>query len=342
MVTVQDNIAPMAIAKNVTVTLVNGSASVTAAQVNNGSYDNCGIANLSVSPSTFNCGNIGNNTVTLTVTDVNGNVSTTTSTVNVVGVVPSCNITSAPRNNGTVIGSTNTLAAVNQMFLGYGAQSMNIACTATGAGPFTYSWSGSGLGNYNIANPVFTPTAGGNYTLTCTITNSYGCQSTCSITICVIDVRTNGGSPSNPKVLLCHYPPGNSNNPQTLSISISAVQTHLGQHSGDRLGSCNAVCGFAKTSADGDMYTQETMDGEINLIVYPNPSNSAFNFKLETESTETVTITLYDMSGRMVLNLTNQNPTEVITIAQEMAPGVYMANLTQGEFVKTVKITKVN
>ncbi len=342
VVTVQDNIAPTAIAKNVTVTLANGGASVTAAMVNNGSYDNCGIASLSVSPSTFNCGNIGNNTVTLTVTDVNGNVSTTTSTVNVVGVVPSCSLTSAPRNNGTVIGSTNTLAAVNQMFLGYGAQSMNITCTATGGGPFTYSWSGSGLSNYNIANPVFTPTTGGNYTLTCTITNSYGCQSTCSITICVIDVRSNGGSPNNPKVLLCHYPPGNSNNPQTLSISVNAVPAHLGQHGGDKLGSCNAVCGFAKTNIDGDMYTQETMDGEINLIVYPNPSNSAFNFKLETESTEPVTITLYDMSGRMVMNLTNQNPTEVITIAQEMAAGVYMANVTQGEFVKTVKITKVN
>ena len=90
------------------------------------------------------------------------------------------------------------------------------------------------------------------------------------------------------------------------------------------------------------MYTQESMNGEINLIVYPNPSNSAFNFKLETESTEMVTITLFDMSGRVVMTLTNQNPTEVITIAQEMAPGVYLANVKQGEFVKSVKITKIN
>ncbi len=342
VVTVEDNIAPTAIAQNVTVTLVNAGASVTAAMVNNGSYDNCGIANLSVSPSTFNCGNIGNNQVTLTVTDVNGNVSTTTATVNVVGVVPTCSVSSAPRNNGTVIGSTNTYAAVNQMFLGYGAQSMNITCTATGGGPFTYSWTGTGLNNYTVANPVFTPTTAGNYTLTCTITNAYGCQSTCSITICVINAVGNGGNANNPKVLLCHFPPGNSNNPQTLSISVNAVQTHLGQHSGDRLGSCNAVCGSAKANIDGDMYTEETMNGEVNLIVYPNPSNYAFNFNLESASNEKISVRIFDMTGKLVFEQGNFVANTPFAIGQILANGMYTAEVKQGDFVKMVKITKVD
>ena len=342
VVTVQDNIAPTAIAQNVTVTLVNGGASVTAAMVNNGSYDNCGIANISVSPSTFNCGNIGNNQVTLTVTDVNGNVSTTTATVNVVGVVPTCSVSSAPRNNGTVIGSTNTYAAVNQMFLGYGAQSMNITCTATGGGPFTYSWTGTSLNNYTVANPVFTPTTAGNYTLTCTITNAYGCQSTCNITICVINAVGNGGNANNPKVLLCHFPPGNSNNPQTLSISVNAVQTHLGQHSGDRLGSCNAVCGSAKANIDGDMYTEETMNGEVNLIVYPNPSNYAFNFNLESASNEKISVRIFDMTGKLVFEQGNFVANTPFAIGQILANGMYTAEVKQGDFVKMVKITKVD
>ena len=40
-------------------------------------------ASMSVSPNSFDCSNVGANTVTLTVTDVNGNVSTCTSTVTI-------------------------------------------------------------------------------------------------------------------------------------------------------------------------------------------------------------------------------------------------------------------
>ncbi|NND06278.1 MAG: HYR domain-containing protein [Saprospiraceae bacterium] len=51
-ITLADNEAPMAICQAVTVQLdVAGAATVTAAQVDNGSSDNCGIASLAVSPS---------------------------------------------------------------------------------------------------------------------------------------------------------------------------------------------------------------------------------------------------------------------------------------------------
>ncbi|MEZ4686825.1 MAG: HYR domain-containing protein [Bacteroidia bacterium] len=83
-VDVQDNIAPNALCKNVVVQLDSaGTGSITAADVDNGSNDACGIASLSVSPSSFDCSDVGNNTVTLTVTDNNGNTSTCTATVDV-------------------------------------------------------------------------------------------------------------------------------------------------------------------------------------------------------------------------------------------------------------------
>ena len=83
-VTVEDNVLPTAICQDITVQLdATGNASITAADVDNGSSDNCGIASLSVTPSTFTCADVGANTVTLTVTDVNGNASTCTSTVTV-------------------------------------------------------------------------------------------------------------------------------------------------------------------------------------------------------------------------------------------------------------------
>src|SRR6476661_1999443 len=87
-ITVVDNIAPTVVTQNVTVSLnASGTATVTGAQVNNGSSDNCtaaGSLTLSVSPSSFTCANAGPNTVTLTVTDANGNSNTGTATVTVV------------------------------------------------------------------------------------------------------------------------------------------------------------------------------------------------------------------------------------------------------------------
>jgi hypothetical protein len=82
-VTVQDNIPPVAQCKNVTVNLnSSGQASVTAAQVDNGSSDNCPVS-LSLNNSNFDCSDIGPNTVTLTVTDNSNNQSTCDATITV-------------------------------------------------------------------------------------------------------------------------------------------------------------------------------------------------------------------------------------------------------------------
>ncbi len=81
-VTVIDNQPPTAACKDITITLdASGNASITAAQVDNGSADNCGIASTTVSPGTFTFCDRPSKLVTLTVTDVNSNVSTCTATV---------------------------------------------------------------------------------------------------------------------------------------------------------------------------------------------------------------------------------------------------------------------
>lgn len=88
-VTVQDSIPPTAICQNISIQLdASGSASITAAQIDNGSFDNCGIASVTVSPSTFNCTTPGANNVVLTVTDVNGNISTCNAVVTLNDSVP--------------------------------------------------------------------------------------------------------------------------------------------------------------------------------------------------------------------------------------------------------------
>mgnify|MGYP006253600919 FL=1 len=76
-VTVEDNVAPMAVCQNITVPLdASGNATIVASDVDSGSDDACGVASLSADVTTFSCGNVGTNDVILTVTDVNGNIST--------------------------------------------------------------------------------------------------------------------------------------------------------------------------------------------------------------------------------------------------------------------------
>ena len=81
---VRDEQPPAALCQNVTVQLdANGNGSTTAAAVDNGSSDACGIQSLVLSQTGFDCSEVGGNTETLTVTDVNGNVSTCKTTITV-------------------------------------------------------------------------------------------------------------------------------------------------------------------------------------------------------------------------------------------------------------------
>ncbi|MFV5693317.1 FG-GAP-like repeat-containing protein, partial [Flavobacterium sp. LT1R49] len=79
-----DNTPPTAIAQNVVVALApDGTVTVTAAQVDNGSSDACGINTITLSKTSFTCLNIGENPVILTVKDNAGNESTANAIVNV-------------------------------------------------------------------------------------------------------------------------------------------------------------------------------------------------------------------------------------------------------------------
>lgn len=316
-VTVTDNENPSVFTQNTNVILAGGTASITPADVDNLSTDNCGIASLSVSPSIFSCADIGQNTVTLTITDIYGNVASNTATVDVIGVVPTCSITSVPTSNVFTGGVPTTL------YLGYGAQSTILDVTASGGNNLTYSWSGntSLLSSSNSSNPEFTPTAAGSETFTVTVTNEYGCSTSCDITIEVIDVRC---GKNNNKVLVCH-------NGQSICMSSNAVATHLLNHVGDYLGECSSS---NKISFDADK--------DLNVIASPSPFSSTFTLEIYSASEAPVSITVFDITGKALETYKDIHIHELPSMGQNLASGTYLITIEQGGLVETVKISKRN
>jgi gliding motility-associated-like protein/uncharacterized repeat protein (TIGR01451 family) len=115
-VTVTDDTDPVAICRDISVDLdiETGTVSITAGDINNGSFDNCGIASMEIDVTDFDCTNLGPNAVTLTITDFSGNISTCTATVTVnYAVIP--NPTAVPAADVICDGETISLVLTNNI-----------------------------------------------------------------------------------------------------------------------------------------------------------------------------------------------------------------------------------
>jgi hypothetical protein len=268
------------------------------------------------------------------VTDNNSNVSICNATVTVVGILPSCEIVPIP-GNGPYTGGDPYI-----IYLGYGPQNVMLSGSATGGSDFTFLWSGSStslLSSTTIANPVFTPTSEGRYQYTLTVTNEYGCAITCSITICVLDVRVPG---SNNKVYVCHVPPGNSGNPVTLSVSVNAVPAHVPGHTGDHLGKCDQSCDNLelKVETAGEIIVSD--NAAFETVIYPNPFTNEITITIESESPDPALITVYDLTGKFVSKSETVIPNEGFNFGSELNAGMYIVFVRQGDQVQKVKIVK--
>jgi PKD repeat protein len=199
---------------------------------------------------------------------------------------------------------------------------------------------------------VFTPATGGYYTFTVTVKNTYGCTATATISICVTDIRVVGSNGAG-KVYLCHVPNGNPANRQTLSISVNAVDAHLTQHPGDRLGSCDqSPCGSSvvvtstgnSKSATAAKEVNEVVaksEEELKVTVMPNPSTKYFTLKLESKYNQPVNLRVMDGSGRVVDARSKLGSNSTLQIGQNYSSGTYYAELIQGNLRKVVQLIKV-
>ncbi|WP_062542859.1 family 10 glycosylhydrolase [Rufibacter tibetensis] len=283
-----DNMPPVLLTQNITRTLSGGTVTVSASEVNNGSYDNCALDlnSFALSQSTFTCANIGANTVTFTGKDAAGNEASVSATVTIVGAIP------APSIQVSKADQTFTGLPDNSLALGYGAHQVTLIASnsTSGEGSTLYSWSPvAGLSTTTSGTTVFTPQTAGTYTFTVKATNEYGCSETAQVTVHVLDVRCGD---KGDKVLVCQSTGSTSNATTPLCISPNAVPAHL--KNGGRLGACKGET-IVSSTAETDLSTAPV------LTAYPNPfaDQLTVDFML-TAPEQKVSLELFDLYGKKI------------------------------------------
>ncbi|MEZ4794479.1 MAG: HYR domain-containing protein [Flavobacteriaceae bacterium] len=236
IVTVEDTVAPVAQCQNITVQLdANGNASIVASDVDGGSTDACGIASTSIDVSSFDCSDVGNNNVVLTVTDVNGNSSSCTAIVTVEDTVAP----TAVCQNITVQLDVNGLATITANDLDGGSSD---TC---------------GIGLLAIDMDTFDCTDIGSNNVTLTATDQNGNSSQCTAIVTVEDTVAPTVVCQNINVFL------DSNG--VASIVASDVD-----------GGSTDACGIASTSIDVSSFDCSTLGpNNVTLTVTDVNGNSS-------------------------------------------------------------------
>ena len=75
----------------------------------------------------------------------------------------------------------------------------------------------------------------------------------------------------------------------------------------------------------------------VNVSVYPNPSNSNWNFR--TGNTVITSVEVFNLLGKRVVSQ-NNNSTEIAISTQGLSSGIYIARITTKQGVKSVKLIR--
>lgn len=237
IVTVENNNPPQASCQNVTVQLnSNGEGATTATAVNNGSMATCSTPSLSLNISSFNCTDVGGNSITLTATDTGNNLTATClATVTVVdNLAPTANcqpFTIQLNANGE--GSITTANVDNNS---------NDAC---------------GIGNLSLNKTAFNcSNVGSGNTVVLTVTDNNTNTATCSTTVTVTD--------NIPPNALC----------KDVTIQLDANGNGSIDASDINNGS-NDACGIASTAVNPSTFNCQQLNNTVTLTVTDNNSNSS-------------------------------------------------------------------
>jgi len=294
-VTVEDNMLPNALCQNFTLPLdAAGNGSITVANINNASNDNCGIASMAVSPNTFTCANVGANTVTLTVTDVNGNIDTCTSTVTVEdNMLPNANCQNFTTQldvsgNATItVGDIDNGSNDNCGIASMAVSPNTLTCANVGANSVTLTITDV---DGNIATCTSTVTVEDNM-LPNAICQDITAQldANCTVTITAADI--DDGSNDNCGIASLAISPSSFTcddvGPNTVTLTVTDVNGNIS--------TCTSVVTVEIILGVGDNTTELS-----TVVIFPNPANDVVNIS-NPQSIALEEVIIYDMAGRIVI-----------------------------------------
>jgi hypothetical protein len=79
-----------------------------------------------------------------------------------------------------------------------------------------------------------------------------------------------------------------------------------------------------------------------DVRVYPNPTTSQFNVKLESANRiDAINILVYSANGRVIEQRTNLSAEQTIQLGALYRPGVYILEIIQGTERKRMKLIKI-
>lgn len=270
-----------------------------------------------VTGNTFNPSLAGVGTHTITYTYVANGICTKSA-------VATTSVTVLLSPTVTIAASPTTGCEKNTIYLGYGQQYVTLTATSN-ATITSYQWYLNGAAISGATKDTIHVNTGGNYNVIASAPN--GCISdsstTASYLLKVVDVRCGNDLK---KVVLCHVPPGNPRNPQTLCIAPSAVPAHLDKHPGDCLGPCS----FTKRLGD---LNEEVAIEEAEFEVFPNPFSDNTTVEFVVPDGGKAVLKLYDMKGKLIMiaydGETVPGAHNVVEIdGRKLADGIYIGILT--------------
>ena len=85
-----------------------------------------------------------------------------------------------------------------------------------------------------------------------------------------------------------------------------------------------------------------TVQGQkaFTAVVTPNPSSSQFTIGISSSSDAPVTLKILDMAGKILEVKTGLSPNGTVQVAGTYRPGIYFAELIQGDKKVRLKLLK--
>jgi gliding motility-associated-like protein len=337
-VTVQDNIVPTVTTQNITIQLdASGNTSITTTQIDNGSTDACGIASMSLDNTSFNCSNVGANTVTLTVTDVNGNANTSTATVtvedNIIPTVVTQDITVQLNGSGNATITAAQIDNGSSDACGIASMSLDITSfTTANIGPNTVTLTVTDInGNSNTETAIVT--VGDNVPPT-VVTQNMTVQLDASGNASITPAQIDNGSSDNAGIASMSLDNDAFTCAHIGANTVTLTVTDVNGNSNTGTAIITVVDNLAPNVATQNITVQLNASGNASITAAQIDNGSTDNcgvasitldkssFDCNSVGTNTVTLTVTDVNGN------SNTSTATVTIQDNVAPNVVTQNIT--------------